>query len=123
MNFLETNRMILFYDGECNLCNGLTQLVKEIDSKKVIDYAPLQAPEVKDFLAQNGIDTNNITTVVCAVDGKIFTKSTAVIKIMQQISGLSALAELFLLIPLEIRDSLYDVIASNRYQWFGRINY
>ncbi len=119
MNFLESNRLVLFYDGYCNLCSNLTQFVKDIDSKGLINYAPLQSPFVKEFLSEQGLDTTNINTVVCAVNGTIYTKSTAVIKIMQHLSGLWSTAEIFLLIPQEIRDSVYDLVASNRYQWFG----
>ena len=120
MNFLESKNLVLFYDGYCNLCSSLTQFVKDIDSKAVIQYAPLQSPEVKEFLASYGIDTNNITTVVCALEGKIYTKSTAVIKVMQQLPGLSLTAGLLLLVPVQIRDSIYELVANNRYQWFGQ---
>ena len=120
MNFLESKNLVLFYDGYCNLCSSLTQFVKDIDSKAVIQYAPLQSPEVKEFLASYGIDTNNITTVVCTLEGKIYTKSTAVIKVMQQLPELSLTAGLLLFVPVQIRDSIYELVANNRYQWFGQ---
>lgn len=68
----------------------------------------------------NGIDTTNITMMVCALNGKIYTKSTAVIKVIQQLSELSLTAGLLLLVPVQIRDSIYELVANNRYQWFGQ---
>ena len=47
-------------------------------------------------------------------------KSTAAIKIIQDFKGLWRVSFLFLYLPEFIRNYLYDVIAKNRYKWFGK---
>jgi predicted DCC family thiol-disulfide oxidoreductase YuxK len=39
---------------------------------------------------------------------------------MQQLPELSLMAGLLLLVPVQIRDSIYELVANNRYQWFGK---
>jgi len=40
--------------------------------------------------------------------------------VMQQLPELSLMAGLLLLVPVQIRDSIYELVANNRYQWFGK---
>ena len=53
-------------------------------------------------------------------DGKAYLRSEASIRILD---GLGApwpgLAKFARLVPLSLRDALYDVIARNRLRWFG----
>jgi len=50
----------------------------------------------------------------------ILTKSDAVLKISRQLSGGWKLLYIFKVIPGSWRDWLYDIVASNRYRWFGK---
>lgn len=119
-NFLTSGHLVFFYDGYCNLCSNFTQFIKERDLLGLINYAPLQSSFVKQFLIEHNLDATRINTIVCSVDGEVYIKSTAVIKILQQLPIPWPAIALFLLVPEVIRDSFYDLVSSNRYEWFGQ---
>jgi predicted DCC family thiol-disulfide oxidoreductase YuxK len=47
-------------------------------------------------------------------------KSTAALQISKGLSGVFTLARVFTLLPAGIRDTIYDYIAKNRYNWYGK---
>lgn len=51
---------------------------------------------------------------------KTYVKSDAALKIAGNLEGPWKIAGVFKVLPLRFRDWLYDIIARNRYQWFGR---
>jgi predicted DCC family thiol-disulfide oxidoreductase YuxK len=52
--------------------------------------------------------------------GKLFTKSTAALKILRHIGIPWSLLGVFMIIPRQIRDPFYDFVARHRYQWMGK---
>jgi len=114
------NDPVLFYDGYCNLCSGFVQFVMVRDRASRVSYAPLQSSEVGHFLSKHNVDAARLDTMVCAVGERVYTKSTAVIKILQYLPGGWWAVRLLLVIPAFIRDWAYDVVGRRRYQWFGR---
>jgi len=59
-------------------------------------------------------------TFVLLEKGKIYTKSTAALKLMKRLNGLWPMLYGFIIIPAFIRDAVYSLIARNRYKWFGK---
>jgi predicted DCC family thiol-disulfide oxidoreductase YuxK len=114
------NRAVLFYDGFCNLCSGFAQFVMARDHARRVSYAPLQSPEAKQFLIKHHVDITRLDTMVCAIGDRVYTKSTAVIKILQNLPGAWVAVRLLLVIPAVIRDWAYDLVGRHRYQWFGQ---
>lgn len=54
------------------------------------------------------------------IDGKTYTKSTAVLKSLISIGNFWSIFGIFLIIPKFIRDWIYLRIAKNRYRIFGK---
>lgn len=61
----------------------------------------------------------NISSLLCLDEEKIYSKSTAALRITKYLSGGFQFFFIFLLVPTFIRDSIYIFIARNRYQFFG----
>ncbi len=59
-------------------------------------------------------------SIILLAGNRYYTKSTAVLKIAQKLGGRWALLYPFILIPGPLRDLVYDLVAKNRYRWFGR---
>jgi predicted DCC family thiol-disulfide oxidoreductase YuxK len=115
-----SDKPILFYDGHCSLCSGFVQFVMARDRASRVSYAPLQSPEVGRFLLRHNVDAARLDTMVCAIGDRVYTKSTAVIKILQYLPEGWWAVRLLLAIPASIRDWAYDVVGTRRLQWFGR---
>jgi predicted DCC family thiol-disulfide oxidoreductase YuxK len=52
-------------------------------------------------------------------DDKVYSQSTAALKVCKYLSGLWPLLYGFIIVPKFIRDGVYNLIAKNRYKWFG----
>jgi predicted DCC family thiol-disulfide oxidoreductase YuxK len=109
---------IIFFDGVCGLCNGFVDFIMKIDKKKVFLFSPLQGSYASSNLTQSM--TQDLSSVVVLIDGKIYTKSEAVQKILTEIGGIWGIAKFFILIPRSLQNYLYDQIAKNRYHIFGK---
>lgn len=113
------NNIILF-DGYCNLCSSAVQFILKRDKKKIFKYASLQSEFGKQRLAENGLSSEEIDTVVLIENGIAYTYSTGALKIAKHLSGLWPLIYGAIIIPAFIRDAVYKYISKNRYRWFGK---
>ena len=67
-----------------------------------------------------GFDPADAKTFVLIADGRPYVRSDAAIRISRYLSGPWKLLGVVRFIPRPIRDGLYNVVARNRYRWFGR---
>ena len=112
--------VIVAFDGVCNLCNATVNWIIDNDSKKQFKFIALQdIDRIKD-LPVDFQRTESYQSVYLIEQGKLYQKSTAVLKICQKLSGLYPLLYLYIIIPRPLRDLVYDLIAQNRYKWFGK---
>ncbi|WP_420322649.1 thiol-disulfide oxidoreductase DCC family protein [Flagellimonas sp.] len=119
-NDIEHKKIILF-DGVCNLCNGAVKFIIKWDKKDVFRYAALQSEIGKQLIAERTIDTSKVDSIILIEPGvAYFTKSDAALEITQHFGGLWKAFAIFTWIPKIFRDAIYDLIAKNRYKWFGR---
>lgn len=111
---------VLLFDGVCNLCNGAVQFVIEHDDDARIRFASLQSDVGRAVLDRLDLPPDDLETVVLLEGTRAYTKSAAAIRACEHLGGVYALARLGWLLPRRLRDWLYDVVAANRYDWFGR---
>jgi predicted DCC family thiol-disulfide oxidoreductase YuxK len=111
---------VIFFDGVCNLCNASVQFAVERDKKNLFKFTALQGEYAKVVLPKFNADLNQLNSIILLEDGQLYTKSTAALKIARKLNGLWPTIYLFILVPKFIRDWFYDIIAKNRYKWWGR---
>lgn len=118
---LPENKKIILFDGVCNLCNNAINFVIEHDKKDVFRFASLQSDLGKKLVTERGIDPEILDTIILIEPGVVYyEKSTAALKIAKDLSGGYSLLKHFLFLPEFIRDWVYNLVASNRYKWFGK---
>jgi predicted DCC family thiol-disulfide oxidoreductase YuxK len=112
---------IILFDGVCNLCHGLVQFIIRRDPAGYFRFASLQS-EVGKRLIPDGInpDPDNPDSVVLIENGRVFTHSAAVLRIMRRLAGPWPLLSAGLVLPRFLRDAAYRFVARNRYRWFGK---
>ena len=119
---------ILLYDGVCGLCNRLVQFILGRDRAAIFRFASLQSPLAASILSRHGVNPTNLDTVYIVIDPNEPTESLracsdAVLFVLKELRGIwRPLAALLRLIPVPLRDSLYNRIASKRYKLFGRFD-
>jgi predicted DCC family thiol-disulfide oxidoreductase YuxK len=116
---MKQNPIILF-DGICNLCNSSVQFVLKHDKQSIFRFAALQSEAGRLLLQKNNLPQSNFNSFVLIQDDKVYLKSTAALKVAKQMSGATKYLYTFIVVPAFIRDAVYNVIAKNRYKWFGK---
>ncbi|WP_425392294.1 thiol-disulfide oxidoreductase DCC family protein [Ekhidna sp.] len=111
---------IILFDGVCNLCNSSVQFVIKRDEKEQFLFASLQSEYAKENLPATLSEEDNLQSIVLKHRGSIKTKSTAALHIARKLNGLWPALYGLIIIPKFIRDWVYDIIAKNRYKWFGK---
>ncbi len=111
---------IILFDGVCNFCNASINFVMDHDPKYRFKFAALQSDFAKEKLAKAGLSTSDFDSVVLIEGDKVYTRSTAALRIARLLSGAWPLMYGFVIVPPFIRNAIYDLVARNRYRWFGK---
>ena len=115
------NKKIIFYDGLCAMCNRFIRILITLDKKEKFLLAPIQGKNGKILQKKFSKELKGIDSVIF-YNKKVYTKSSAVINILSELGGIYKLAYIFNIIPSFISDYIYDYIARNRFQWFGKLD-
>lgn len=111
---------VLLFDGVCNLCNASVQWVLLRDKKAVFQFAPLQSDFAKEILSRHQLNTQDFDTVVLVDGERIWLRSDAALEICDRLGGVWSYVALLRFKPRFIRDFFYNLIAKNRYRFWGR---
>jgi len=112
--------MVILFDGVCNLCNGLVKFVIRNDKSNRFQFASLQSAYGMELLKYYQFKSNTLETVLLYDGKEIYGKSDAVINIINSFGGLWKTVIIFRIIPKIIRNFIYDLLARNRYKFFGK---
>ncbi len=113
------NRPTLIFDEQCNLCNGIVRLIDSNSGVKIHFLAAESKPAQK-ILNRLRIREVSPRFVVLVEDDSIYIKSAAIIRIGHFLHEPYSLITLLGLLPQSFCDFIYDIIARNRYKWFGK---
>ncbi|QLK25711.1 DCC1-like thiol-disulfide oxidoreductase family protein [Natrinema zhouii] len=113
---------IILFDGVCNLCNGFVQFVLPRDTAGTFRFASLQSDIGTALLAEHGLPTDELESIVLIEGDDCYVKSSAVIRIARLLGGGYALLGPSRFLPRRLRDWAYDFVAARRYRWFGKRN-
>jgi predicted DCC family thiol-disulfide oxidoreductase YuxK len=111
---------VIFFDGVCNLCNESVLFVIKRDRKGKFNFAPIQSSYAEHQLKGFDYSTQELNTILLLKNGKLYQKSSAVLEIAKGLSGGWPLLYAFIIVPVVIRNFVYDWVARNRYKWFGK---
>ncbi|HEY2725720.1 MAG TPA: DCC1-like thiol-disulfide oxidoreductase family protein [Parafilimonas sp.] len=118
----EEDHPIILFDGICNLCNTSVQYVIKHDPEHTFRFASLQSSFAQKLFSKNNLPLNNFNSFVLFINKKIYTRSTAALMVAKKLKGFIRFLYAFMIIPKFIRDAVYNIIAKNRYKWFGKKN-
>jgi len=111
---------IILFDGVCNYCNSMVNFIIRQDKKKIFRFATLQSNAGQKILQQWKLPANEFETLLLLDKGRLYDRSTAVLKINSKLPWYWKWAQVFRIVPKFIRNWMYGIIAKNRYKWFGK---
>jgi len=110
---------IVLFDGICNLCSSTVSFLIKYDTKHLLHFAAQQNQSGKDLMQAHGIKEDN-NSVLFIKNDKVYSKSDAIIEIAKHLSGWPQILKYSYIFPSFLRNGIYDMIAKNRYQIFGK---
>jgi len=110
---------IVIFDGECNLCSGAIDFIKKRDTHKVLRFLALQSEEASLCVKLHHISTIDEESVIYIKDDLYYLRSDAILEITKVFPFYWAVFRITKVIPRSIRDSIYNLLAKNRYTLFG----
>jgi predicted DCC family thiol-disulfide oxidoreductase YuxK len=117
---LPKDKKIVLFDGVCNYCNDKINFIIKNDKQDVFRFVALQSETGQKIIKYLGI-ANSIDSIVLYEPGyAYFIKSEAVFRIIKHLSSSVRLLLFFNFIPTRIKNIFYDLIAKNRYNWYGK---
>ncbi|MBX3325476.1 MAG: DCC1-like thiol-disulfide oxidoreductase family protein [Nitrospira sp.] len=112
-------RLILF-DGVCNWCNAWVNFTIAHDPDRQFKFGTLQSKPAQRILRDLDLPTTDYQTFLLLEEGCVSTKSTAALRVIRQLSCWWPLYYVGVLVPVSLRDVVYNFVARHRYQWMGR---
>jgi len=136
---------VILYDGVCNFCNAWVDVLLRLDVRKQFVFAPLQSDVGKRLLVSIGKQEDDISSVLLIKrrqqkqregndgdedgdsDGnehfRFYDKSDCVLQVVRELPGPAGRifsAVVSRLVPLPLRNRVYDTVAQNRYNLLGK---
>jgi predicted DCC family thiol-disulfide oxidoreductase YuxK len=111
---------IILFDGVCNLCQASVRFILAHDRDAVFRFAALDSDVGRGLTADGLLEDRSVDSVILVEGGAPYVRSEAILRIAARLGlpwrGLAGLR----ILPLRLRDGAYDLLARNRYRWFGR---
>lgn len=121
---------VILFDGVCNFCNKWVDLLLRLDVNQRYKFAPLQSATGGRLLEAVGKDATDLSSVILIVPPsnhpgtqmRFYAKSACVLQVVRELGPVARVVASSAegLLPLRVRDSIYDMVAENRYQFLGK---
>jgi predicted DCC family thiol-disulfide oxidoreductase YuxK len=113
-------KKIILFDGVCNLCSSSVQFIIKRDKKNQFLFGSLQGIAGQEYLKQFNLPADSFNSFMLLEDGKLYTRSSGALRMLKYLGTGWQLFYSFIIVPKFIRDGVYNIIAKNRYKWFGK---
>jgi len=111
--------VILLIDGECVLCNRVSQFVIRHDPAGKFRFAALQSERARQILRDRGQPAPSLGTFVLIEGESVSYRSEAAFRTLALMPFPWCLARFGLWLPRPLRDLGYNVVAGIRLRLFG----
>lgn len=106
---------IVFFDGDCGVCNFWVQWILKRDHNNRFLFASLQSDFGQTFLSERKLNTEVFNTLYLWKPNHYYLeKSNAVLQIANILGGIYQLSAIGKIIPRFLSDRIYDLISKNR---------
>jgi predicted DCC family thiol-disulfide oxidoreductase YuxK len=109
-----SKQAILFYDGDCPLCNRVVTFILTHEKDSKILFSALDTVAANEFLSKHPLYKREEDTVYFFNGNQLYSKSTAVLKLLPFLKGYVFVLRLGWLFPKGLRDKMYDEVAKRR---------
>ncbi|MCE3296620.1 MAG: hypothetical protein K0R65_2334 [Crocinitomicaceae bacterium] len=113
---MDKDLKVIFYDGECGFCNRSVQFILEHEKNHDVCFTALQSDFALDFFARHQLPKPDLSTVYFWDGRNLFSKSTAALKLTNELKFPWGFLKAGYILPRGWRDRIYDFIAARRHR-------
>ncbi len=106
--------LIVFYDGDCGLCNYVVQFILKNEREEKLMFCSLQSEFAIEFLKKKGYNATLLNTLYLSIGSKVYRKSSAALQIIRFLKPKWWFFLVLWIVPWFISDIFYDIIAKIR---------
>ena len=110
---------VILYDGACVFCSRWVRFVATRDVERRFRFTAIQSPYGTRLAQAFGIDPADPDTNAVIHGGVAYFRSDAALTVLSHLPGWGWVRALRA-VPKPLRDSVYGLIARNRYRIFGK---
>jgi predicted DCC family thiol-disulfide oxidoreductase YuxK len=115
---------VLLYDGVCGFCNGAVRTILRFDRRGTLRFAALDSDFARSVFERHP-SAKDVDSVVFVddpegPDERVSVRSAAGMRVVDYLGGPWKVLTVTRLIPVRLRDWLYDRFADIRYRVFGK---
>jgi predicted DCC family thiol-disulfide oxidoreductase YuxK len=110
---------LILFDGVCVLCSGWVKFIIPRDPARLYCFASVQSEFGRTLAARFAIDAEAPQSNVVIRDGMAWFKGDSALRVLRDLPG-TGWTRVFWLLPRPLRNIVYDLVARNRYRWFGK---
>lgn len=114
------DKPVIVFDGHCVMCSAGANYVLKRDRAKHFRLLAAQSPLGEAIYAHYGLKPADYSTNLLIEQGRVRVKSDGTLAMMAGLGFPWTLTGVFRIIPPQLRNAIYNVIARNRLKWFGR---
>ena len=107
---------VVLFDGTCALCERSVRFIATRDPAGYFRFGASQNPAAAALLASFGETRASTRSLILVEDGRLYRKSTAVLRIARRLPAPWSSAAMFLAVPRPLRDAAYAVVAAVRHR-------
>ena len=115
---------VLLYDGVCGFCNHAIQTILRFDRLGTLQFAALDSEFARAIIQRHpcaqAIDSMVFVDNPGQLGERVSIRSAAALRVANYLGGPWNVLLLARVVPVRVRDSLYDRFAAIRYRVFGR---
>jgi predicted DCC family thiol-disulfide oxidoreductase YuxK len=111
---------LVIFDGVCNFCERSVQLILRHEARPELRFALVQSNTGARMARDLGFDPEDAKTFVIVERDRAYVRSAAAIRVARYLRWPWRALAVIWVIPRPLRDWAYDLVAANRYRWFGR---
>ena len=114
------NKIIVLFDGICNMCVWSVRFIIKRDVNDKFRLSSIQSEVGKKIISDKKIDLLKNDSIIVIDNDVILYRSNAVLFILRHLRTLLKIFLIFYIIPAPLRDLKYRIIAKIRYFFFGK---
>lgn len=96
------------------------KLYHQAGQTKKFVFAPLQSVAGQQLLYKYQLPRNSFDSFVFIVDNAVYLRSAASLQVLKKLPWYWKWTQILWIVPAFLRDAVYNLIARNRYKWFGK---